>query len=434
MKLNSGFFNPIGYGPPMPATTFASPQELVQLLIYDRAFTERVGGEGWGPSLSKGGLRDLVNLVFYTSMCPDEGRFLRFKVAAVETKGALFSIARFAPVHLDGPDALRRLAPACTHPKCALLVAERDNRLYCDGVVNVGSMGYEWFPGKPEVAAVGHPPMCQLTVRDPGHLIAAGSIATSYELRAGKVRRLSPYWALEPVHGARADFCEYLRDEIVRRGGQPAATVVGDPMHSQLFIHALSRMLRTAVEARHGGAFVLLPGETPDPWAFDIHVKYLASHLDLGLDAVNFWLGCVDYARSNADESLLRHSVVLRTKMLTDAEFAGNLSAVDGCVVLNRRLQVCGFGGEIRVSDKQAREARRVFRDAKSGEEWPYDEFTGGIGGTRHKSAARLCKAHPNVLAFVVSQDGDLKLFASDDAKVNGFGPLDLPMLGDSMY
>jgi hypothetical protein len=119
--------------------------------------------------------------------------------------------------------------------------------------------------------------------------------------------------------------------------------------------------------------------------------------------------------------------------MLTEAEVAGNLSGADGCVVLNRKLQVCGFGGEILVSDDDAQMAIRPFTDVASGDEWSYDDFMKGIGGTRHKSAARLCRAHPNVLVFVVSQNGDLKLFYSNEKQVNGFGPLDLPKRGNPL-
>jgi hypothetical protein len=38
--------------------------------------------------------------------------------------------------------------------------------------------------------------------------------------------------------------------------------------------------------------------------------------------------------------------------------------------------------------------------------------------GQRHKSAYSLCKQVPNSLAFVLSQDGDLRLFSSDESTV----------------
>ena len=38
--------------------------------------------------------------------------------------------------------------------------------------------------------------------------------------------------------------------------------------------------------------------------------------------------------------------------------------------------------------------------------------------GHRHRSAFLLCKAVPDALAFVISQDGDLLVFSSDDRHV----------------
>jgi DNA integrity scanning protein DisA with diadenylate cyclase activity len=38
--------------------------------------------------------------------------------------------------------------------------------------------------------------------------------------------------------------------------------------------------------------------------------------------------------------------------------------------------------------------------------------------GHRHRSAFLLCKAIPNAIAFVISQDGDLPVFSSDDRHV----------------
>jgi hypothetical protein len=438
MKLNSFFFAPAGYNPPLPADDrFSTPQNLAELLVYDNRFQLESGGSLASP-LSEDGIRRLVDLVFYASMSPEEGRFLRFKVATTEGAGSSFSVARFDPVPLHSPDVIRRLAPACTHPECALVIVEREGGLFCDGVTNVGPMGYEWMPGYPGIAGVGRPPMYLVTVRDPGHLITDGSyIGASYELRAGKIRPLSPYWAPAPVEALHREFAGHLKSEIIQRAGSDAATLFGGVDGSPQtggFFNMLSRILRVAVEARHGGAFVILPSGC-DPKTFQIDIKYPASDLDLGLDVVNFWIACVEYLREEPkSQSLLRRCTVLRTKMLTDAEAVGNLSGVDGCVVLDRRLQLCGFGGVISVSEEAAQQSVRAFRNVKSGEEWGYNQFMKEIGGTRHKSAARLCKVHPGVLVFVVSQDGDLKSFCSDDRQINAFGPLDLPLLGDPLY
>ncbi len=70
--------------------------------------------------------------------------------------------------------------------------------------------------------------------------------------------------------------------------------------------------------------------------------------------------------------------------------------------------------------------------DYKTGEKWEYKSLLEEIGGTRHQSAVRLCKAHRNMLVFIVSQDGDLKVFSSGTDKAHAFGPINVPFLIDN--
>jgi hypothetical protein len=422
MKLNTLFFTHEGYNPPI-REGHATPTDLAEVLVYDRWWWQRK----WGNApLSENGLRQLVEMVFYASMSPEEGRFPRFKV----TTNSHFGVARLESVLLRDAEVLRRLAPACTHPDCALLVSERDGKLWCDGIVNVGTLGWDWSPGLPGTSSGGHPPMYQMTVRDPGHV--AGSGMGSFELRAGTIRRLCSYTALQPVMALHHEFTCHLKRTVVDKAGPEAAAMFGGidrSLQADGFFLILSRMLRMAIEGRHGGAFVVLPAGA-DPRLFGLRPKYSIDELHLGVDAAEFWLGCVEYAQSDrSDQALLRRTNVLRTRMMMDAETLGNMSMVDGCVVLDRSLRGRAFGTEIVVPDGDARQSPRAFRNVISYEEWAYDDFMHGIGGTRHRSAARLCRVYPNVIVFVVSQDGEFKIICSDDGQVNAFGPLDLPIV-----
>jgi hypothetical protein len=190
----------------------------------------------------------------------------------------------------------------------------------------------------------------------------------------------------------------------------------------------IATVARFAVDARRGGAFVFLPGEGSDPASFGVHPKYATTSPDLGADIVSFWEECYGAShgtRHNGHTQAGRRWMVSWARLLTHADIVGNLSCVDGCVVLNRRLQVCGFGSEIKITDSQQKNSPRAFKNFKTGEVWPDREFFDGIGGTRHKSAARLCKAHEGVVAFVVSQDGELRVFSSNTKSVYAFGPID---------
>jgi hypothetical protein len=93
----------------------------------------------------------------------------------------------------------------------------------------------------------------------------------------------------------------------------------------------------------------------------------------------------------------------------------GHLSALNGCVVLDRRMTVHGFGGIIETG--AARPSARTYVDSRTNaplaEELLLRRF-----GHRHRSAFLLCKAVANAIAFVISQDGELPVFSSDDRHV----------------
>ena len=108
-----------------------------------------------------------------------------------------------------------------------------------------------------------------------------------------------------------------------------------------------------------------------------------------------------------------RHKAVAwesaRRRMFSAARALADLGNVDGCVVLDRRLRLYGFGGEIRVADEEIEGWRCTTAHPETlaeGEPVDMESF-----GTRHRSASRLCAAIPGTTVFVVSQDGDLRVF-----------------------
>jgi hypothetical protein len=110
------------------------------------------------------------------------------------------------------------------------------------------------------------------------------------------------------------------------------------------------------------------------------------------------------------------------------ARAIGELAAVDGCVVLDRALSVVGFGTKINVPRQRAEASSIQFQHVEPGTPLPlnnrYAKFAGTqlpleelekLGGTRLRSALWFCKSYPHVVAFVVSQDQEMKVLWSED-------------------
>jgi hypothetical protein len=97
--------------------------------------------------------------------------------------------------------------------------------------------------------------------------------------------------------------------------------------------------------------------------------------------------------------------------------FISLLSRVDGLVLINKNLEVHGFGVEITSSNPPA--PGKIFicsqRIPKEGslKEVDYNHF-----GTRHRSMMRYCWQYPGTVGFVISQDGDVRAMTKCDDKL----------------
>jgi hypothetical protein len=175
-----------------------------------------------------------------------------------------------------------------------------------------------------------------------------------------------------------------------------------------------SHVLREAVRLRHGGAFVVVP----DPAVAPIALKYPTEPLPLGGELAKMWLALAWAHRllgSNLSADALEQARVRRHRLWSTAASVGHLSALDGCVVLDRRMTVHGFGGTIETG--AATSSPRTYVDSRTNAPLSEEQLLARFGH-RHRSAFQLCKAVPNAVAFVISQDGDMPVFSSDGGHV----------------
>jgi hypothetical protein len=179
-----------------------------------------------------------------------------------------------------------------------------------------------------------------------------------------------------------------------------------------------SRVLREAVRMGHGGAFVILPGGLHDA---RISAKYPLHEFDLGEGLRRTWCALCTVKRAMESKNypdLVDHLEYKRQvvhKLCSASRSIGQMSATDGCVILDLQLKLHGFGGKIHVTDAPARTCYRVVGDTQT--KLSANDLLLPFG-QRHESAFRLCAAVPHCMVFVVSQDGDLRLFLSSDDAV----------------
>jgi len=192
----------------------------------------------------------------------------------------------------------------------------------------------------------------------------------------------------------------------------------------RLYEQVIKRIISSIRNMKHGGTIIIFPQDliqritSPNPYVF---IKYMFQDEEPVRRLRSLIVGILNELAKHYGSSRDRGKVVgwseyvagtdkilleLDEALFECARFIANLAAVDGAVVFAKGLELVGFGGVIKGTfSKEDRIARAI--DAE-GEERAYEQAEGV--GTRHLAAYHLCKEIPDVLAIVISQDGNTRL------------------------
>ena len=393
---------------PLPVFENVTPGNLAQVVSEYRAWAKAGGAYIHMPHppfdfavISDKGIEDLVRNCYLASLQPEEGRYPRFLAVVSGRRRPPELVARFTPpIPLTSPNVLRKLAPAVASD-LAVSVREEAAGLHCEGIaVNLWEKNFLFDP--PRKLPLGNG-LC-IRVEAPGEITIAEEHLT-YHTRGGRGwPEIEVYIGFAP--GVYEWLCE-LTAWVGKRLSNPEACGFSEAdLHgvtSNGLVDILwTRILHMAQNLRHGGAFVIRPTGDID----GIEIKRPTTGLHLGEVLVDHLNGVVKepWVLSSG-----RYSLLTRAKSLA------HLSTVDGCVVLDRSLQLQGFAGHIQIDDECLRHQSRAFTN-KKGEFRSQEDLK--AFGARHNSAFRICKAYPHQLVFVISQDGDMRLFSSDEKHV----------------
>src|SRR5262245_5146545 len=405
---------------PPPVGDFATPADLAGIITAFRGWVRANSDPGFRPiteqgAISEQGLKRLLLLAYQASFYTDEGRYTRARIFVPDVDRQAHPVRInylfTPPKRLSGPKRISQLAPALVAEDAALAVQETAGDLACVGI-NLLDAADASRPllGMPRgwTGAVGG---LQVQILAPGELRVSEGRA-EYTLRANRILVYS--WVASAAQVDRW-IEEVTQDLTARCSAQDKGwnarllTVPGADVRA-----LWSHVLREAVRLRHGGAFVVVP----EPRRAPIDLRYPTEPLVLGGDLAELWLALArahPLLGSNLSADALEQTRVRRHQLWSTAASVGHLSALDGCVVLDRRMTVHGFGGSIETGAAGA--SPRTYADSRTHAPLAEKQLLARFGH-RHRSAFLLCKAVPNAIAFVISQDGDLPVFSSDDRHV----------------
>ncbi len=360
-------------------------------------------------SITSGNIEKLMELAYFASCIPDEERFPHFTlfVRSYAEIGDVFEFTRFDnPLLLQEPGQLAEFA--MTLPDAgdwAIHVEEKDEKLYAVGFVNLAK--YVLLPGKETAYGL------KVIVHGPGRL-RVQEINQDMQIWGGVLRsnrsiynvqeELSHDW-LEQLRKSSLKNCQRRCPNIDEKQHTYAWNTVVSPIWTTAII--------TAIRQGHGGAIIILR----DPNTDIVDIKHRVSPLSF-FGEINKYLllRCSPSAEPDREPKKVTLIETYRRRLFDIAHFIGNLTTVDGCVVMNRKLELNGYGGKIQA-EKDAKNSDRSFQPREN-QETQSEEHIMSRFGTRHRSAYYLCKAIPSTIAYVISQDKELRIFWSDKKNV----------------
>ena len=331
---------------------------------------------------------------------------------------------------------LRRLSPAATYHRGLIGVlhdAEHGLRIW--GIVQSGPRWLQEAHGGREVAPA-MPRALVVRMMGPGRMsVAQGATVLA---SVDNTRATTPLfnvftakWLYERFSDVRGELQElHNRDRAAH--GQLWAPL-DENLSRLLAQQVMKRLIATVQAAGHGGTLLIVP---PDCAAAvlegDDHLRLKYGFVDeeprsrfrtLMIRLMNT-MADIGGQQSVADPPVVawQHYEQMHQRRLSNldegffemAHLIAGLAAVDGAVVLTKRMELLGFGAEIGGSLLDVPDVARAL-DVE-GEQFEIEPTTDV--GTRHRSAYRLCHAVQDALAIVISQDGEVRFVAWKDGRV----------------
>jgi hypothetical protein len=377
--------------------------------------------------LSENGLRELIQIAYYASQSPEEGRYPRASFFWGAYKHEWLDTCEFSNEDVVTVEKVRKLAPICHNQTTAIRVKLLNKKLVIAGLTALKFEGLDVFPGRPGFLPINREFNIQIHILGPGHIRVDAT--DEYELRAGSLRQCTRLSQLPPITLLTSEFSAAVSQNIIKKRAisNEDKNLFGGLEYCFDNCHLLELILRPIIQSGHGGSVLIVPRNQLDHLTQNaLIVANAASNLNLSTLATEHLGRCIDFCLSaDTSDTGMRFSQWIQTRgrLASAANAIGDMSSIDGCVVLTRDFSMVGFGVKINVSREDAQNSKIQYRNASTNSLVELNELE-KFGGMRFQSAMRFCKKYPNVLAFVISQDRDMKVLWSDEENAFAFGPV----------
>lgn len=383
-------------------------------------------------------LERILSACYQASLLREEERQISFRlVLAGPERFVADDSPPSGPHRLEFPrsrpfevEELRRLAPAAPFDR-SLIGVKLDGEPGIWGLVHTGRRrgagdGQPGVPMPPDAPVV--------LVGGPGRIeVRRGSSDTVARLAEGRLSGSAATvydsaWLPAAFATVRGELME-LHLAARAEAKEPWAELDGG-VTRKMAQRMVRRLIQAVRDSRHGGTIIIVSPELADELAGEnryVRLKYRFADdeprrrfrvLIVGLTnalartyglAGHETVGWSEYEASRGGELSGFEEAILEFSHLV-----AGLAAVDGAVVMTKRFELLGFGGEI---SGDLLDVKTVARALDVEGDRVVMESPEGVG-TRHRSAYRLAAALPEAVIVVLSQDGSARFVKGNAGQV----------------
>lgn len=392
-------------------------------------------------------LQNILDVIYHSSFTTEESRKTAVRIAYVHPKDVdtskNFINHHSPPIKLlkcinYNVGELLKIAPAFNPNYSILVVAphnevssinDESNPLVIWGVMNIGQDYFDLINGR-ESAALSPPNFLTISVTAPGFITISTGGQILFRVRNGQVVYPTIDEISESIIGnylqdtAKDLYIDVCKELKVKKYAKDDS----NEYPFQLYFRTIANIMRQTREHFHGGTYIIVPNELTieDERLKDrVSLKYQIEPVKIWDELIAELVASRKYFNKvfNKNISLVELKENVRfdsqrenaeQKIFEFEFFASKLSGVDGVVLLNKKLDILGFGGEIIASSNSLQTVRKALDPF--GKKWK--EVSIQAFGTRHRSALRFCSSYENSCAFVISQDGSVRAIKREGAFV----------------
>jgi DisA bacterial checkpoint controller nucleotide-binding len=389
-------------------------------------------------------LNEFLSMAYQASLLREEGRPVECRIALLGSQhlevdrlaNVGFQPVRFAKRRKFAEQEVRRLAPATGFYR-SMIAVEWSHRygFEISGMIHTGAWSRDLTVAVDSINRP-IPDWLIIHVRGPGNLVVHRASERLVTLLNGRVEGhgfdlFASSWFLERYRTVGEGFNGEITPDLAYQ------VVIREDLAEQIGIAFMRRVIREIRNSRHGGTIVFAPrslmGNILKPGG-PLRAKYrieeacTASPFAVILEDVTRRLAQFAVAKGKTSAGWQEYLAwyeefpyTFSQRFVELALWLSDLTAVDGCLLLDHRFTLFGFGVEIQVPSFEDEMVYRAL-DIEA-QDCVLESMESA--GTRHRTAYRLCREYAECLAIVVSQDGAVKFVANHQDKVTYWNHLD---------